>query len=435
MAMVKSYHWSYCPTRTANWRRRQLLDQSERMTVIAKISQVFRPGTPIDKYDLFAGRGGQVRDIIRSVNQPGQHVIMYGERGVGKTSLSRILVELLTSLNIDVVSPESINCDGTDNFSSIWHKVFREMSYATSVEKMGFRPNADSRNVSLDNLLPETATPDDIRFVLNRLPMKSIIIIDEVDRIKTQETTTLLADTIKSLSDHAVPTTLILIGVADSVDELIAEHHSIERALVQVHMPRMSPEELYQILDKGKEIGIKFSDDARRYIVKLSAGLPHYTHTLGLFAAEEAVSDGRLDVMMNDVNRAVQMTANKSGSILSNYHKATSSPRRETLYTQVLLACALADKDALGYFTAASVRTPLGLLMGKRYEIPAFSGHLDDFCSDKRGHILEKQGTKRQFRFRFVNPLMQPFVIIHGISEGLLNAETLIMPSPEIMDV
>jgi hypothetical protein len=38
---------------------------------------------------------------------------------------------------------------------------------------------------------------------------------------------------IKVLSDNSVPATLVLVGVADSVDALIVEHQSIERALVQ----------------------------------------------------------------------------------------------------------------------------------------------------------------------------------------------------------
>src|SRR2546422_2375002 len=40
----------------------------------------------------------------------------------------------------------------------------------------------------------------------------------------------------------------------------------------------------------------------------------------------------------------------RSQSIRSVYHTATRSPRRENLYAKVLLACALAPTDDLGYF-------------------------------------------------------------------------------------
>jgi len=82
--------------------------------------------------------------------------------------------------------------------------------------------------------------------------------------LKKGEVTTLLADTIKNLSDHSLDVTIILIGVADTVDELIEGHKSIERALVQVPMPRMSSQELNQIIDKGFQYaGFTMEEDAK----------------------------------------------------------------------------------------------------------------------------------------------------------------------------
>jgi hypothetical protein len=63
--------------------------------------------------------------------------------------------------------------------------------------------------------------------------------------------------------------------------------------------------------------------------------------------------------------------------------------------------------------------------MKKPYDIPAFSRHLKDFCEKKRGAILQKSGTARRYRFRFVNPLMQPYVVMHGLSAGLIDATAL----------
>jgi hypothetical protein len=111
--------------------------------------------------------------------------------------------------------------------------------------------------------------------------------------------------------------------------------------------------------------------------------------------------------------------------ILSAYHKATSSSQKEILYARVLLACALAYTDDLGYFSAVDIRKPMSLIMSKRYDIPAFSRHLNDFCEDIRGPVLQKAGSARRFRFRFINPLMQPFVIIHGLAKGLLSDDVL----------
>jgi Cdc6-like AAA superfamily ATPase len=401
------------------------MDFKEKTIKKLQAGQAFRPGTPIDRAALFAGRHRQINEIVRAIGQTGQHVAIFGERGVGKTSLSRVLIELMTNAGIDVISPDNINCDGTDDFASIWIKVFRELF---ALLKIRNRESAEEVRIHEEDVSFET--PDDIRFVLSRLPKATIIILDEVDRINNPDTTTMLADTIKNLSDHATRSTIILIGVADSIDELIREHQSVERALVQVHLPRMSAEEIREILSKGiSEIDMTMDKEAEEYIIQLSAGLPHYAHTLALYATEAAIDNERKSVNLSDVDSAISQAVEKPGSLLSAYERATQSSR-QTLYKEVLLACALAAKSDQGYFSAASVRDPLERIMGRRYEIPAFSSHLDAFCSEERGMVLQKSGLPRQYRFRFTNPLLQPFVIIHGLSKGLLSSDALRPPLP-----
>ena len=67
----------------------------------------------------------------------------------------------------------------------------------------------------------------------------------------------------------------------------------------------------------------------------------------------------------------------------------------------------------------------MSLIMGKRYDIPAFSQHLNAFCDDDRGPVLQRTGTARKFRLRFVNPLLQPFVLLKGVSDGMVTMPQL----------
>jgi Cdc6-like AAA superfamily ATPase len=251
-----------------------------------------------------------------------------------------------------------------------------------------------------------------------------IIILDEVDRIKDKKTLSSLADTIKTLSDNAVAATMILVGVADSVDGLIAEHRSIERALVQVRMPRMSEKELAEILAKGgQKLQLKISVDSTRRICKLSQGLPHYTHLLALHAAQSAIVSDCSEITPAHVHAAIQQSVNQAQqSIANSYHQATQSSRGN-LYAEVLLACALAPVDELGYFSSVDVRQPLSRVMKRKYEIAAFSRHLTEFCRPEHGPVLQKTGHRRRYRYRFLNPLMQPYVVMKGIAEGLITEE------------
>jgi Cdc6-like AAA superfamily ATPase len=254
-----------------------------------------------------------------------------------------------------------------------------------------------------------------------------VVIFDEFDRIIHSQARALFADTIKALSDHAVHATLVLVGVADTVDQLIEEHHSISRALVQIRMPRMSTKELYEIIDKGlARLDMTIADDAKEHIAFLSQGLPHYTHALALHACRNALEGGETRIKLADVAGAIKRTVDEAQETIQNaYHKATSSPRKENLYGEVLLACALADKDEIGSFSASAVRAPLKKITGKSYGIPSFAQHLKNFCDDSRGPVLHRSGIRRRFRFRFVDPMMQPFLIMRGFSTGLLGQESL----------
>lgn len=390
--------------------------------------RVFIPAAPIDERTLFAGRTEQLRKVFDAVEQRGQHAIIFGERGVGKTSLANMLSEILARMHAAIIAPR-VNCDGSDDFSTVWRKVFSKIEIEHKSPPLGFAREDRIEVQSLVAHLPKRITPEDVRQALTMLSGQAlvVVIVDEFDRVPNAAVPSLFADTIKTLSDDAVNSTVVLVGVADSVDDLIREHASIERALVQIRMPRMSADELHEIIRNGLgRLTMDIGTDALQQISLLSQGLPHYTHLLGLHSAREALDAGTKQIDLPHVKSAVEKALTQAQqSIRTAYHKATSSPRKESLFRQVLLACALAQTDDLGYFSAADVRTPMSKIMGKYHDIPSFSRHLSDFSEAVRGPILQKVGVKRRIRYRFLNPLMQPYVTMRGLAEELIGIATL----------
>lgn len=388
--------------------------------------RVFTPTSPVDEKSLFAGRNEQLRAVIDVINQKGQHAILYGERGVGKTSLVNVLAAFLGMPN--VLAPR-INCDSTDTYDSIWRKAFEQVVVTRNKEGVGFTGEKQTQRVTTEELLAGGTSPDAIRRALASLAQMAsltIFIIDEFDRLEP-EPRRAFADTIKALSDHAVPVTIVLVGVADSVEQLIAEHHSVERALVQIQLPRMSGAEIRQIIETGlAKLEMSASQTAIKQIVKLSQGLPHYAHLLGLHSVRAAIDAHNPEVGVVAVRNAIDKSIKGANqSIRTSYEQAIHSARKDNLFADVLLSCALAETSDLGFFAAQDVRGPMCRITGKTYEIPSFAQHLNDFCDVKRGPILQKTGSRRLYRYRFINPLLQPYVIMQGIQSERINSEFL----------
>lgn len=398
----------------------------EQQFLAATLSRVFSPAAPIDRQDLFAGRIDHLSRVFDAINTRGQHAVIFGERGVGKTSLANIVKELAT-VQFPGACLVKINCSQDDTFSSVWRKALDEVVISQDAGGgMGFRPPPAVEGRPLTSFVTDSPTPNELRRLMGSLG-KSIFIFDEFDRVSSGQS--LFADTIKTLSDASVDCTIVLVGVARNIDGLIAEHGSIERAIVQILMPRMTAAELREILNKALGMArMTMDNDAQTLIVMLSQGLPNITHLLGKASSTEAMRERRLNIDAHDVQQGIRAAIeNMSHSIHQAYQEATSSPRKDTLFKEVLLACALADVDALGFFASADVREPLSKIMGRPYDIPGFSQHLDKFSSEDavRGHVLEKKGANRRFRFRFRNPLLQPFVIMRGIADNLVKEDLL----------
>lgn len=387
-----------------------------------EVRGAFSPSAPIARKDLFAGRTGQLIQIMDTVQEPGQHAVIYGERGAGKTSLAAVCKDVVSGTTI------KINCQSNDSFSSIWRKAFNEVHMISSVPGFGFSEKDRERVTSAADYFSqvEEITPDHVRVGLMMLTQSApaTIFFDEFDRLE-QSTHRLMADTLKTLSDDAIPATVVIVGVADDVDELVTEHASVERALQQIHMPRMSREELAEIVTKGLDsVEMSIETQTLDRITALSQGLPHYTHLLAQQAASAAIWRADDVVRGGDFTRAIEAALKKAQeSIHETYYRATFSTR-ENLYKQVVLACATARVDDRGFFPAAALRDPLSVIMGTYYDIPQFALHLNALSSD-RGPVLKKEGTQKKFRYRFVNPLMQPYVIMRGLSDGLLTSEQL----------
>jgi hypothetical protein len=276
----------------------------------------------------------------------------------------------------------------------------------------------------------EQLTPDGVRRALHDLStMASLIVIfGEFDRIKNTEVITAMADTIKALSDNSVNATLLLIGVADSVTELIREHQSIERALVQIPMPRMSDDEIRTIIDNGlARLTMSIDDTAREDLVLFSQGVPYIAHLLCIYTCRAALATGRKTIYSSHVEQGMNRSLDQwQQSIKALYKGAVQSPRSEHIYREVLLACALAEVDELRYFTTAAVGKPLSRIARRNFETVSYARHLKDLSEPARGRVLQRVGESFRLRYRIANPILRPYIIMRGIKDKMITKDQIL---------
>lgn len=380
-----------------------------------EILETFTPGPPINELALFAGRSAVIQRLQDTTIERARHAIIFGERGVGKTSLANIFHKTLNT-STRSVREIYVAADTKDSFDSLWRKVFRRITWEHSL-------------TTLDLDYPGEIEPDHVilelsKFDLNTLP---VIIIDEYDRIEDEDCRVLMTDLIKGLANIRSNPTLVLVGVAENILTLVIDHASITRNLIQVPMSRMSPEEIEQVIvSRIKRLRMKISEDAVWRIIHFSAGLPFYAHSLGKYAALKAVAKESLSIPEGTVVDAIDdCMADVDYTITESYTRATENIyRKGNIFKQVLAACALADTNALGQFTAASVEAPLSDIMNAPYKVSAFAFHMNEMCGPERGNVLRKTGERRTFQYHFTEASMQPYVIMKSLKDGVITKET-----------
>lgn len=377
-------------------------------TLRALAGTIFDPKSPIDDEKLFAGRIDQINDVLEAVYQRGGHAVIFGERGVGKTSLAKIIDKKVAPI-VGALKVNFVSCGRTDDFYTIWGNAFNNFSAGTTDPATLFREKSNP-------YLVYNAIED------NQSEGQTIYVFDEFDRIQDKDTLFLMADLIKHLSNNPMRATVLIAGVGETLDDLFASHESIARCCSQIKMPRMNENELREILsERFPKMGIVVDSSVTDAIIKLSQGLPGYVHLLAQLCLRSAIDRRSTNIAQCDLDEALKKAVEKADQrTRQDYYKAISSSRKDNKYEEFLIACALTESNELGWFSAGSIRDPYSRIRGRTMEIPNYSTNLSNLCSPERGPALIKSGIPKRYQYRFANPLLQPLAIMIGVQKGLV---------------
>ncbi|BAP95205.1 AAA family ATPase [Mycobacteroides abscessus] len=380
---------------------------------------MFTPSAPISDQDLFAGRNHEMFSVVEAMQSAGQHAVIYGERGVGKTSLARVCA-LIGEQQGQL--PIRINCEASDDFGSVWVKVADELGiYLAGLAPEQSALLSDAIRRAQDVLTGNVLNANVIRVALRNITAirPVVIFFDEFNELADSNAIITLANTIKAMSDHIERATLCPVGVAEDLDALLEGHLSAVRAIAQVKMPRMNREELGEIVTRGlSKLGMTIERPAFELTRIVPRGLPQYAHLLAQEGARNALLQTRMVITRDDVMAGLRVGLLKlDRSLTTAYENATYSPRKTRL-REVLLACAITKLGDMGDFSPSDIRAPYSKIIGETVGVDRFNPQLTSLATTRE--ILIREGEDRRWRYRFKDPLMEPFVLLQGLDAGII---------------
>jgi hypothetical protein len=400
---------------------------------LTTLKSIFRPSSPTDDQSLFRGRRNQLRGVMSGLAEVGQHILIYGERGVGKTSLGYMAKSLFdTGPALHRVSVR-IQCADGESFTDIWQDFYLRLRAAVDAKGKELRSHLEGALDSLDEILnypnSDTLTATDVHRALAVLAsdVEVLIIIDEFDRLGAWDETTPFGDLIKSLSDDRLPVTLVIVGVADSIDGLIKAHASTPRSLRQILMPRMEQDELLSIVVDGyaefgrkAEYELSCDQKAAEVIAQVAEGFPYYAHLLAGAAGTEALYRAEHAIGVEEVFQSMVVAIEDADHTIRSSYVSSTTARADANLETTLMACAMARADELGYFSSTDVAEALSTLLKSKRNSGHVNSHLQKFSSAPHWILDRKEISERKIRYRFHDPLMRPFVLLKGYHQGVL---------------
>jgi hypothetical protein len=264
------------------------------------LGNAFRPHAPIEDPGSFVGRQEELERVRDAIDAAGLHVVLYGERGCGKTSLANVATAGATRIQVF--------CEETASFSSLLRD--------TALKYQASHPQTITFDAVSDAIVTRGMTLPASRLTGNQFlqllaPNEQLCIVyDELDRVQDKSLILSLAELAKNAATNFSHLTLVMVGANDTADGLLDGHLSNFRNLRQVPLTRMSVGELQGILTRGEGVlSITFDPTVKYEMVQMSDRMPYYLHLLATSAARFALNRDSPVVEAQDLREATLATA------------------------------------------------------------------------------------------------------------------------------
>jgi len=381
---------------------------------------IFVPGAPVLNQDFLFGREQELKDVTRYIRRPGNHPIIIGHRGVGKTTLA---IQAAFENKIDFVL---VTCNPSMTFGGLSLAILRELDYDTSqfestVEsESSVQTSAKPLRIGVEGTLKRkkiiksldiAAKPIDpwtLFTLIKKIKEKVAIIIDEYDAIasRKKEVHSGIASTMKTLADHSYEckSRILVVGIAQSASDLLGRHESIERSAREIYLRPLRDEDIFAFLSEAEEqLKFTFSPDVKGHLVWDAMGYPYFIHLIGLECLDALVKRDKnaRRVEYRDYVKAKFTAVNKAfRSQLRKYKKGV----KETTHIEHMVISELVRHD--DHRPLARVNLRNNLVKSHTLEVAEIDHALLTLQQDRKLVYISRTDDT----VRFSEPLMAPFL-------------------------
>jgi uncharacterized protein len=397
------------------------------------LRRTLSPTTPIRSAEHLRGREKKLEDIRRALVQPGRHIFIYGDRGVGKTSLAQTAAYEHQSAS---KPPIFLGCDPKSSFARIaqelasrllGHEPTMQKAVKQSKGSAGWAPVAvaEKQQSTEHGRVAEPKSVNEATALIGhasaRYAPQPVIVIDEFERITDPAERTLFADFIKQAGDQTMPFKLIFCGVGSALDQLLDAHHSCYRYLAAVELERLAFGPCLEIIEAAASAcGVRIETSSYYRIPKISDGFPHYVHLITekllweIFEDPEPVHTSTAAHYVSAIRAGVQDIEPK---LKATYDTATLKYSDSDEYEAVLWA--VADHHELR--RRSSDIFDLYRVLSRSRDIQAmardkFNQRINALKTKSHGSILE---GNRQGWYNFREAVMRGYVRLRAEAQGI----------------
>jgi hypothetical protein len=377
----------------------------------ARIEAAFTPNSAVTRRELFAGRTRALQQLLELAAQPGRHAVVFGERATGKTSLATIIPEFFDG----AMGFVCVTAEAGDTFTTLWRRAAESVRMDMRRAERGLASSPYPSDTLTTIGRDAEATVAEATALLSRLSAgaPAWVVFDAFERVSDGATRARMRELAEATATGAPGATMVFAGFGQAGDDLLAPSAS----LVPVHVRRLTNDESVEcVLRALRQASIAADDVVVERIAVLANGMPHAVQALTLGTAHDAASAGSGHLESLNLDAGMRAVLGSSpDEVREAYEQATVRARRG-IYPEILLACALAPRDEHGNFSVADVCDAVTRIVHR--EVRGLTNQVSALTETGRGAVLVKQGAAKTARYRFVDPRLEPYILMRGLEEG-----------------